>query len=53
MNDKLNMHELHSMLVQKEIRLENQGAHSSHSISNQATRKKIDKQHGKYKHKII
>ena len=29
------MHELHSMLVQEEMRLKNQGSHSVHYVSHQ------------------
>jgi len=33
--DKWNVHELHSMLVQEETRLKNQGSHSVHYVSHQ------------------
>ena len=35
MKDKWNVHELHSMLVQEETRLKNQGSHSVHYVSHQ------------------
>ena len=35
MKDKWNMHELHNMLVQEEMRLKNQGSHSVHYVSHQ------------------
>ena len=42
------MHELHSMLVQEEMRLKNQGSHLVHYVShqgNQGARKKFVKKH--------
>ena len=48
MKDKLNVHELHNMLVQEKTRLKNQGRHSAHYVSyqgNQGTRKKFLKKH--------
>ena len=48
--DKWNVHELHSMLVQKETRLKSQGSHSIHYVShqgNQGAGKKFVKKHGK------
>ncbi|XP_027364268.1 uncharacterized protein LOC113871375 [Abrus precatorius] len=47
MKDKWNVHELHSMLVQEETRLKNQGNHSIHYVNNQGVGKKADKKHGK------
>ena len=35
MKDKWNMHELHGMLVQEEVRLKNQGTHSFNFVSHQ------------------
>ena len=35
MKDKWNMHELHSMLVQEEMGLKNQGSHLVHYVSHQ------------------
>ena len=35
MKDKWNMHELHGMLVQEEVRLKNQGTHSINLVSHQ------------------
>ena len=35
MKDKWNVHELHSMLVQEEMRLKNQGSYSVHYVSHQ------------------
>ena len=35
MKDKWNVHELHSMLVQKETRLKKQGIHSINYVTNQ------------------
>ena len=49
MKDKWNVHELHSMLVQKETRLKNQGIHSIHFVSDQGARKKVRKKHAKGK----
>ena len=46
------MHELHSMLVQEETRLKNQGSHSFHYVShqgNQGAEKKFMKKHDKGK----
>ncbi|KAL3624762.1 hypothetical protein CASFOL_031430 [Castilleja foliolosa] len=39
MKDKWNVNELHSMLVQEETRLKNQGTHSVHLITNQGAGK--------------
>ena len=42
--DKWNVHKLHSMLVQEETRLKNQGNHLVHYVShqgNQGARKKL------------
>ncbi|KAH1203657.1 hypothetical protein GmHk_17G049837 [Glycine max] len=50
MKDKWNVHELHSMLVQEEMRLKNQGSHSVHYVShqgNQGAGKKFMKKHDK------
>ena len=48
MKDKWNVHELHNMLVQKEIRLKNLGSHSIQYVKNQgAVRKKVIKKHEK------
>ena len=49
MKDKWNVHELHSMLVQEETRLKNQGNHSIHYVNNQGVGKKVNKKHGKDK----
>ncbi|KAH6822906.1 Ribosomal protein L19e family protein [Perilla frutescens var. hirtella] len=52
MKDKWNVHELHSMLVQEETRLKNQGSHSVHYVShreNQGAGKKFKKKHDKGK----
>ncbi|XP_020209132.1 uncharacterized protein LOC109794082 [Cajanus cajan] len=52
MKDKWNVHELHSMLVQEETRLKNQGSHSIHYVShqgNQGVGKKFVKKHDKGK----
>ena len=52
MKDKWNMHELHNMLVQEEMRLKNQGSHSVHYVShqgNQGAGKKFIKKHDKGK----
>jgi len=52
MKDKWNVHELHSMLVHKEMRLKNQGSHLVHYIShqgNQVAGKKFMKKHDKGK----
>jgi len=49
MKDKWNVHELHSMLVQEEIRLKNQGNHSVHYMNNQGVGKKVNKKQGKDK----
>jgi len=52
MKDKLNVHELHSMLVQKETGLKNLGSHSIHYVShqgNQGVEKKFMKKHDKGK----
>ena len=40
MKDKWNVHELHSMLVQEETRLKNQGIHSINYVTNQGAGKK-------------
>ena len=40
MKDKWNVHELHSMFVQEETRLKNQGIHSIHFVSHQGAGKK-------------
>lgn len=47
--DKWNVHELHSMLVQEETRLKNQGNHSIHLVNHQGAGKKYQKKHGKGK----
>jgi len=50
MKDKWNVHELHNMLVQEEIRLKNQGSHSVHYVSHQGNEgagKKFMKKHDK------
>lgn len=55
MKDKWNVHKLHSMLVQEEMRLKNQGSHSVHYIShqgNQEAGKKFVKKHGKGKRSL-
>ena len=49
MKDKWNVHELHSMLVQEETRLKNQGNHSIHYMNHQGVGKKVEKKHGKGK----
>ena len=52
MKDKWNVHKLHSMLVQEETRLKNQGNHLVHYVShqgNQGARKKLEKKHDKGK----
>ncbi|KAH1202235.1 hypothetical protein GmHk_17G048746 [Glycine max] len=52
MKDKWNVHELHNMLVQKEIGLKNQVSHLVHYVShqgNQRTGKKLVKKHDKGK----
>ncbi|KAL5573470.1 hypothetical protein UlMin_023067 [Ulmus minor] len=49
MEDKWNVNELHSMLVQEEMRLDNQRTHSIHLITNQGAGKKAGKKHGKGK----
>ena len=52
MKDKWNVHELHSMLVQEETRLKNQGSHSVHYVSHQGHQgagKKAMKKHDKGK----
>ncbi|XP_057976009.1 uncharacterized protein LOC131163439 [Malania oleifera] len=48
MKDKWNVHELHSMLIQKEIGLNNKGIHSIHYVNNQGVEKKA-KKYGKGK----
>ena len=55
MKDKWNVHELHSMLVQEEMRLKNQGSHSVHYVShqgNQGAGKKFMKKHDKGKRSL-
>jgi len=47
MKDKWNVHELHNMLVHKEIKLMNQGNHSIYHVNNQVVGKKVHKKHGK------
>ncbi|KAJ1404363.1 hypothetical protein SESBI_26674 [Sesbania bispinosa] len=47
MKDKWNVHELHSMLVQEETRLKNQGNHSINYVNHQGARKKFDMKHDK------
>ena len=50
MKDKWNVHKLHSMLVQEETRLKNQGSHSVHYVShqgNQGVGKRFVKKHDK------
>jgi len=52
MKDKWNVHELHSMLTHKEMRLKNQGSHLVHYIShqgNQWAEKQFMKKHDKGK----
>ena len=52
MKDKWNVHELHSMLVHKEMGLKNQGSHLVHYVShqgNQRAGKKFMKKHDKGK----
>jgi len=52
MKDKWNAHELHNMLVHKEMRLKNQGSHLVHYVShqgNQGAEKKFMKKHDKSK----
>jgi len=49
MRDKWNVHKLHSMLVQEETRLNNQGKHSINYVNNQGAGKKVYKKHGKAK----
>ena len=49
MKDKFYVNELHSMLVQEETRLKNQGTHSIHLISNQEAGKKAERKHAKGK----
>ena len=53
MKDKWNVHELHSMLVQEETRLKNQGIHSIHFISHQGVGKKVGKKHAKGKQRLL
>ena len=48
MKDKWNVHELHGMLVQEEIRLKNQGNHSTNFVSHEGVGKK-GKKHSKGK----
>ncbi|XP_022846239.1 uncharacterized protein LOC111368978 [Olea europaea var. sylvestris] len=43
LKDKWNVNELHSMLVQEETRLKNQGTHFVHLVSHQGARKKYKK----------
>ncbi|KAJ1407211.1 Retrovirus-related Pol polyprotein from transposon TNT 1-94 [Sesbania bispinosa] len=45
MKDKWNVQELHSMLVQEEIILKNQGNHSINYVNNQGAGKKVGKKH--------
>ncbi|XP_022864320.1 uncharacterized protein LOC111384288 [Olea europaea var. sylvestris] len=47
LNDKWNVNELHSMLVQEETMLKNQGTHSIHLVSRQGAGKKYKKRSGK------
>ena len=47
MKDKWNVHELHSMLVQEETRLKNQGNHSINYVNHKGARKKVSKKHDK------
>ncbi|KAL3648993.1 hypothetical protein CASFOL_005396 [Castilleja foliolosa] len=49
MKDKWNVNELHSMLVQEETRLKNQGTHSVHLITNQGAGKKVGRKNKKGK----
>ena len=49
MKVKWNVHELHSMLVEEETKLKNQGNHSVHYVNNQGVGKKVNKKHGKDK----
>ena len=46
MKDKRNMLKLHSMIVQEETRLKNQGNHFIHYVNYQGAGKKIEKEHG-------
>ncbi|XP_022845332.1 uncharacterized protein LOC111368334 [Olea europaea var. sylvestris] len=46
LKDKWNVNELHSMLVQEETRLKNQGTHSVHLVSHQGAGKKYKKRSG-------
>jgi len=39
--DKWNVHELHSMIVQKETRLKNQRSNLIHYVNNQEVEKKV------------
>ena len=49
--DKSDVHELHKMLVQEEVRLKNQGTHSINLVSHQGVGKKVKKQaKGKRRH---
>ncbi|XP_057975374.1 uncharacterized protein LOC131162792 [Malania oleifera] len=48
MKDKWNVHELHSMLVQEETRLNNEGIYSIDYVNNQGAKKKV-KKYGKGK----
>ena len=53
--DKWNVHELHSMLVQKETRLKNQGSHLVHYVGhqgNQGVGKKFVNKHDKGKRSL-
>ncbi|KAH0661448.1 hypothetical protein KY284_026379 [Solanum tuberosum] len=51
MKDKWNVHELHEMLFQEEVRLKNQGTHSIHFVSHQGVGKKENKHaKGKQRH---
>ncbi|KAJ1391785.1 hypothetical protein SESBI_36357 [Sesbania bispinosa] len=45
--DKWNVHELHSMLVQEETILKNQGNHSINYLNHQGAGKKVGKKHDK------
>ena len=47
MKDKWNVHELHSMLVQEETRLKNQGNHSINYVNHKGARKKVSKKYDK------
>jgi len=52
MKNKWNVHELHNMLVQEEMRLKNQGSPSVHYVSHQGNlgaEKKFMKKHDKGK----